>query len=128
MKCINFDDKFADFMSRWVKEHAGEYRNYDAMEADMPRIYMLFLNTPARWLDGVTPGACCPPSAGAKAPLDRRVADGRRAGPVPAPRGGRAVAAGAPATRRPAARVTPMVSWACSAVAVRPVPMAQTGS
>ncbi|MBQ7848405.1 MAG: hypothetical protein IJ343_01610 [Clostridia bacterium] len=57
MRCINFDDKFADFMSRWVKEHAGEYRNYDAMEADMPRIYMAFLNTPVRWLDGVTPGA-----------------------------------------------------------------------
>ena len=57
MRCINFDDKFADFMSRWVKEHGSEYRNYDAMEADMPRIYMLFLNTPARWLDGVTPGA-----------------------------------------------------------------------
>ena len=57
MRCINFDDKFADFMSRWVKEHAGEYRNYDAMEADMPRIYMAFLNTPVRWLDGVTPGS-----------------------------------------------------------------------
>ena len=57
MKCINFDDKFADFMAKWSKEHAGEYRNFDAMEADMPRIYMMFLNTPARWLDGVTPGA-----------------------------------------------------------------------
>ena len=57
MKCINFDDKFADFMAAWSKEHAKEYRNYDEMEADMPRIYMMFLNTPARWLDGVTPGA-----------------------------------------------------------------------
>ena len=57
MKCINFDDKFADFMARWTKEHASEYANYDAMEADLPRIYMMFLNTPARWLDGVTPGA-----------------------------------------------------------------------
>ncbi len=57
MKCINFDDKFADFMAAWTKEHAREYRNVDAMEADMPRIYMAFLNTPARWLEGVTPGA-----------------------------------------------------------------------
>ena len=57
MKCINFDQKFADFMAKWTKEHAGEYRNVDAMEADMPRIYMMFLNTPARWLDNVTPGA-----------------------------------------------------------------------
>ena len=57
MKCINFDDKFADFASQWMKDHGKEYRNYDAMEADMPRVYMMFLNTPAKWLDGVTPGA-----------------------------------------------------------------------
>lgn len=56
-KCIDFDSKFADYTSRWMKEHAKEYRNFDAMEADMPRVYMNFLNTPARWLDGVTPGA-----------------------------------------------------------------------
>ncbi len=57
MKCINFDDRFADFASQWMKDHSKEYRNYDAMEADMPRVYMMFLNTPAKWLDGVTPGA-----------------------------------------------------------------------
>ncbi|MBQ8654695.1 MAG: hypothetical protein IJ507_07125 [Clostridia bacterium] len=56
-KCIDFDSKFADYTSRWMQEHAKEYRNFDAMEADMPRVYMTFLNTPARWLDGVTPGA-----------------------------------------------------------------------
>ena len=56
-KCIDFDSRFADFTSRWMKEHGKEYRNFDAMEADMPRVYMTFLNTPARWLDGVTPGA-----------------------------------------------------------------------
>ena len=56
-KCINFDDHFADFTSKWMKDHAKSYRNYDAMEADMPRVYMNFLNTPAPWLDGVTPGA-----------------------------------------------------------------------
>ncbi len=57
MKCINFDDRFADFASQWMTAHKGEYRNFDAMEADMPRVYMAFLNTPAKWLDGVTPGA-----------------------------------------------------------------------
>ena len=56
-KCIDFDSRFADFTSRWMKEHGKEYRSFDAMEADMPRVYMTFLNTPARWLDGVTPGA-----------------------------------------------------------------------
>lgn len=56
-KCINFDDHFADFMSDWMKKHRSEYRNVDAMEADLPRVYMAFLNTPAKWLEGVTPGA-----------------------------------------------------------------------
>ncbi len=57
MKCINFDDRFADFASQWMTDHKGEYRNFDAMEADMPRVYMNFLNTPAKWLDGTTPGS-----------------------------------------------------------------------
>lgn len=56
-KCIDFDSKFADYTSQWMTEHGKEYRNFDAMEADMPRVYMTFLNTPAKWLDGVTPGA-----------------------------------------------------------------------
>ena len=55
--CINFDEHFADFTSRWVEAHRKEYRNVDAMEADMPRIYMNFLNTPAKWLEGLTPGS-----------------------------------------------------------------------
>jgi len=57
MPIINFDEKFADFTSAWLKEHRDEYRNYDDMEADMPRMYLSFLNTRADWLDGVTPGA-----------------------------------------------------------------------
>ena len=56
-QCIDFDEHFAEYTSRWMKEHQKDYRNFDAMEADMPRVYMTFLNTPACWLDGVTPGA-----------------------------------------------------------------------
>jgi len=83
MKCINFDDKFADFMAKWTKEHAKEYRNYDAMEADMPRIYMMFLNTPARWLDGVTPGAYFTQFEDAKDLVDWMVEYCRKEIPVP---------------------------------------------
>ena len=54
---IDFDERFADFTSDWMEKHRAEYRNFDAMEADVPRIYRAFLNTPADWLDGVTPGA-----------------------------------------------------------------------
>ena len=26
MKCINFDERFADFTAKWMKEHRGEYK------------------------------------------------------------------------------------------------------
>ncbi len=83
MKCIDFDAKFASFTSEWVKNHAGDYRNYDAMEADMPRVYMLFLNTPAKWLDGVTPGAYFTQYDDAKYLVDWLVEYCRREIPVP---------------------------------------------
>ena len=57
MPIINFDEHFADFTSQWLREHEGEYATYDAMEADLPRIYMSFLNTRAKWLGSLTPGS-----------------------------------------------------------------------
>lgn len=56
MRCINFDKEFERFMMAYVKEHGKEYKNYDAMEAAMPEIYDLFLDTPANWLSGAKPG------------------------------------------------------------------------
>ena len=55
--CIDFDQHFQDFYSQWYIDHADEYKNADEAEADMPRIHLQYLNTPAPWLDGVTPGA-----------------------------------------------------------------------
>lgn len=57
MPIINFDEHFADFMSEWMQKHQDEYSTFDEMEEDMPRIYTAFLNTRARWLGNVTPGA-----------------------------------------------------------------------
>ncbi len=57
MPVHNFDEHFADFTSEWVKKHGDNYRNVDEMEADMPRIYMAFLNTRASWLGSITPGS-----------------------------------------------------------------------
>ena len=57
MPMINFDEHFADFTSEWMAEHQGQYRNYDEMEADLPHVYMAFLNTRARWLGNLTPGS-----------------------------------------------------------------------
>lgn len=57
MPIINFDEHFADFTSQWMMDHKGDYRNYDEMEADLPHIYMAFLNTRAKWLGSLTPGS-----------------------------------------------------------------------
>ena len=56
-KCIDFDEKYSEFVSKWMEANKGKYRNFDAMEADLPRVYTVFLNTPAPWLDGLTPGS-----------------------------------------------------------------------
>ncbi len=57
MPVHNFDEHFAVFTSEWMKKHKDEYSNFDEMEADMPRIYMTFLNTRAGWLGNITPGS-----------------------------------------------------------------------
>ena len=57
MPIIDFDEHFADFTSEWMKEHQGDYPTYEAMENDLPRIYMMFLNTRAKWLGSLTPGS-----------------------------------------------------------------------
>ena len=57
MPVHNFDEYFAEFTSAWMKIHQNEYRNFDEMEEDMPRIYMAFLNTRAPWLGSITPGS-----------------------------------------------------------------------
>lgn len=57
MPIINFDEHFSDFTSAWLKEHEGEYSTFDEMEEELPKVYMMFLNTRAKWLGGITPGS-----------------------------------------------------------------------
>ena len=57
MPVINFDEHFADYISDWIRNNQNDYENVDQMEEDMPRIYMSFLNTRAKWLGNVTPGS-----------------------------------------------------------------------
>ena len=56
MRCIDFDKEFERYITVWMKEHSKEYKNYDAMEADMPQVYEQFLDTPVNWLAGAKPG------------------------------------------------------------------------
>ncbi len=57
MPIINFDEHFAEFTSRWMKEHQDEYKTYDELEEQLPQVYMMFLNTRAKWLGSLTPGS-----------------------------------------------------------------------
>ncbi len=56
MPCINFDREFEKYLSAWMKEHAAEYKDMDAMEAAVPAVYETWLDTPASWLSGAKPG------------------------------------------------------------------------
>ena len=56
MKCIDFDKAFSMFAMKYFKDHAKEYKNYDAMEAAMPEVYAIFLDTPADFLAKQKPG------------------------------------------------------------------------
>lgn len=56
MNCINFDQKFEQYMTVWVKNNAAKYKdNMDVIEGMMPDIYMEFLARPATWLGGKAP-------------------------------------------------------------------------
>lgn len=56
MNCINFDQKFEQYMTVWVKNNSAKYKdNMDVIEGMMPEIYMEFLARPATWLGGKAP-------------------------------------------------------------------------
>lgn len=56
MNCINFDQKFEQYMGVWVKNNSEKYKdNMDVMESMMPDVYMQFLAKPATWLGGKAP-------------------------------------------------------------------------
>lgn len=56
MKCIDFDREFERVTTQWMREHAHEYRDLEAMEDAMPSVYARFLDTPADFLSGKKPG------------------------------------------------------------------------
>ncbi|NLB89888.1 MAG: hypothetical protein GX786_01515, partial [Clostridiales bacterium] len=47
MECINFDQYFAEFTNDWLEENEDNYPTLEALEDDMPKVYLRFLNTPA---------------------------------------------------------------------------------
>ncbi len=57
MKPIDFDAHYAEYAEKWVRENMGKYKSIDEMEAQLPQVYLRYLNQPQTWLDGQTPGA-----------------------------------------------------------------------
>ena len=56
MKIIDFDAKFTEILTDWIEKNRSRFRRPEDMEDEVPDVYLKFLNTPANWLDGKTPG------------------------------------------------------------------------
>ena len=100
MPVHNFDEHFAEFTSEWMKNHQNDYRNFDEMEEDMPRIYMSFLNTRAGWLGSITPGSYFTPFEDPKVLVDWMCQYCEEGVPIPDPLLEQIVFVGKPCEKR----------------------------
>jgi hypothetical protein len=100
MELINFDKHFHDYLSGWMDTHTDDYKDFDAMEQDMPHVYKCFLNTPASWLEGITPGAYFSQFDDCKELVDWMIAYTAQRVPLPSPLLDRIVEVGLPCERR----------------------------
>lgn len=57
MIIIDFDAKFTLVLNDWIEKNRSRYARVEDMEDDVPDVYLRWLNTPADWLEGATPGA-----------------------------------------------------------------------
>ena len=53
---VDFDKYFRRYMTKWYNEHKDIYKNIQAMEDDVPEIYLTWLSTPAKWINDIAPG------------------------------------------------------------------------
>lgn len=56
MQIIDFDARFTEVLNDWIEKNRSRFRKPDDMEDEVPDVYLRWLNTPADWLDGATPG------------------------------------------------------------------------
>lgn len=55
-KLIDFDQRFHQYLHRWMEQNAARYPKVEDMEAQMPQVYLDFVNQRAGWLEGRSPG------------------------------------------------------------------------
>ena len=60
MNCVDFDKHFQTYLRQWTQQNMGKFKNVDEMEAEVPEVYLRWLNEPCDWLSGRTPGVRCP--------------------------------------------------------------------
>lgn len=56
MELIDFDAKFTEVLNDWIEKNRARFNRPEDMENEVPEVYLRWLNTPAGWLDGATPG------------------------------------------------------------------------
>ncbi len=56
IKCIDFDAQFGLYVEKWIAANRHRFKNMDLLEEEVPEVYLRWLNTPADWLQGRTPG------------------------------------------------------------------------
>ncbi len=56
IQLMDFDAQFSEYLNQWIEKNQHKYKRPEDMEDEMPGVYLKFLNTPASWLEGATPG------------------------------------------------------------------------
>lgn len=54
-KPIDFDQHYAEFAERWLRENMKKFKSIDAMEAHLPEVYLRWVNAKQDFLDGRSP-------------------------------------------------------------------------
>ena len=54
---LDFDANFKAYSEKWIEMNKGKFKTFEQMEDAMPEVYMRWLNSPAAFLEGETPGA-----------------------------------------------------------------------
>ncbi len=85
MEIIDFDARFSEYLNDWVEKNRKRFKRPEDMEDEVPEVYLRFLNAPADWLGGKTPGAYFEEYADGKLLADWLVAYVNSETPVPDP-------------------------------------------
>ena len=54
---LDFDANFKAYCDKWLEMNRAKFKTFDQMEDAMPEVYLRWLNSPAAFLGGETPGA-----------------------------------------------------------------------